>query len=253
MINPFFSIIIPTFNAAKTIEKCINSILNQSFSEFEIIIADGLSTDETIHICRAFNDDRILIHVEKDKGVYDAMNKGIGFATGSWLYFLGSDDYFYHHKVLDKIKHEIDRHPNSRMIYGNVYTSADYVQKYDGFSFRKLLDLNICHQAIFYHRSVFNEHTYDLKYEICADWDLNLKIFNKKNAPLYVDEIIAAYNLQGLSGDWRNHPDYLHYFQGLKKALRYKGPLYLAYLYLDRQVKSAASFALKMVRWTFRS
>lgn len=250
---PTFSIIIPTYNSEATIRECIKSILNQAHSSFEILIMDGLSKDDTIKICESFGDSRILTYSEKDKGIYDAMNKGIDKARGKWLYFLGSDDSFFKDDVLEKIEIEIDEHPKSKMIYGSVYTSGNYVQKYEAFTFEKLLELNICHQAIFYHFSLFEDKRYDLKFEICADWDLNLKVFNKKDCPLSVAIIIANYNLEGASGDWRRHPDYINNFQNLNKVLRYKNFPYFTYLYSIKKMKSIVSFISKLTKWTFRS
>ena len=95
---PFISIIIPTFNAESTILKALESILQQTFKDFEILIIDGLSKDKTIEIVENLKDSRIKIHSDKDIGIYDAMNKGIHYAQGKWLYFIGSDDYLYNNE-----------------------------------------------------------------------------------------------------------------------------------------------------------
>ena len=83
---PLFSIIIPTYNSEKSIEQCLKSIFSQSFDSFQVLIIDGLSTDKTIQIVEAYSqiDKRLSFFSEKDKGVYDAMNKGISKATGEW-------------------------------------------------------------------------------------------------------------------------------------------------------------------------
>lgn len=229
MLKPFFSIIIPSYNSAKTIRKCVASVLNQTYQNFEVVVIDNQSTDDTINILKLFDDKRILIISEKDKGIYDAMNKGIDAATGEYLYFLGSDDSLYDHTVLEKIAEMVEQ-TKSKFIYGNIFTSDQSIQKYENFTFKKLINLNICHQAIFYHHSLFKNLRYDLKFKICADWDVNLKTFKQKNHPLYLDMIVANYNLQGISGDWRQHPDYLNYFKNLSFVIRYRGRLYYLYL-----------------------
>jgi len=106
-MNPFFSIIIPTYNSSATISVALNSIIKQSYQNFEVIIVDGLSNDNTISIISQFQDDRIKIFSEKDKGVYDAMNKGINYANGKWIYFMGSDDYFYDNTILFYISNKL--------------------------------------------------------------------------------------------------------------------------------------------------
>lgn len=75
------------------------SVLYQSHGDFEILIIDGLSMDRTLDVAQSFKDQRIKIHSEKDKGIYDAMNKGISLAKGKWVFFMGSDDRFYSRHV----------------------------------------------------------------------------------------------------------------------------------------------------------
>ncbi|MDR2410857.1 MAG: glycosyltransferase, partial [Bacteroidales bacterium] len=86
---PVLSIIIPTYNSSKTINRCLDSILCQSYSNYEILVMDGLSSDNTLELVKAYNDRRIQIYSGKDNGIYDAMNKGIALAKGEWLYFSG--------------------------------------------------------------------------------------------------------------------------------------------------------------------
>lgn len=90
----FLSVIIPTYNSENTIEKCLDSLLAQTFKDFEICIIDGGSLDNTLTIATCYRTQfkNIRIVSEPDEGVYDAMNRGIDFASGKWLYFLGSDD-----------------------------------------------------------------------------------------------------------------------------------------------------------------
>lgn len=178
---PFFSIIIPTYNSDTTLYKCLESIISQSFTDFEILIIDGVSKDNTIEITKGFNDERIKILSEPDNGIYDAMNKGIKLAKGDWLYFLGSDDELFNCRVLSDIKSSINL-TNSKIIYGNVRIIGDAgwandKDIYDGiFTLKKILEKNICHQAIFYNKVVFSKlGNYNVNYKICADYDFNLK------------------------------------------------------------------------------
>ena len=100
---PRLSIIIPTFNSAKTLSRCLDSVISQSFTDWEVLMMDGVSNDDTIKIASSYQDSRIQIYSEPDKGIYDAMNKGIDKAQGEWLYFLGSDDWLFNCNSLKDI------------------------------------------------------------------------------------------------------------------------------------------------------
>lgn len=199
---PVFSIIIPTYNSASTIKECLDSIFIQTFSDFEIILMDGISGDTTLDIARSYNDDRLKIFSEKDKGVYDAMNKAIDKSSGSWLHFLGSDDTLYDEDVLKNIYGFIHNN-SSDIVYGNAYFIG---RKYfhDGeFSRLKLAtEKNICHQALFYNKSVFARlGNYNLDFPINADWDFNLRCFATPDLKItFIDLPIVNYNdMSGLS------------------------------------------------------
>ena len=201
MTTPFFSIIIPTYNSAQTLTACLESILNQSFQNFEILIIDGYSTDDTTSIIKkyaGFANSTIKWLSEKDKGIYDAMNKGLKLAKGEWIYFLGSDDKLNNQDVLQKIAtlYKVDYD----VVYGNVEIIGDTSwakngDLYDGiFDFSKLLQKNICHQATFYRMKCFDGHSniFNIDYTLCADWDFNFRCWAKRNF-LFVDLTIADF------------------------------------------------------------
>src|SRR5262245_18365078 len=97
MQPPLISVIMPSYNSAETIRATLGSLDKQQFRDFELVVMDGGSFDSTIRIVEllASVDERVRLFSEKDKGIYDAMNKGIQAASGTWLYFLGSDDRLY--------------------------------------------------------------------------------------------------------------------------------------------------------------
>jgi len=202
---PFFSIIVPTLNSSKTVGKCLDSILSQSFQNFEVLIIDGLSIDATLRIIKKYHDNRIRIYSEEDQGIYDAMNKGLELAQGQWLYFLGSDDVLFNTFVLEKISEKIIK-LQIPVVYGNVLINGNSSWAKDGevyggeFSKFGLSERNICHQAIFYNRHFLTLHSlkFDLSYPISADWDLNLKC-RKFSKFYFIDLIIAQFNSGGLS------------------------------------------------------
>jgi len=211
-MTPIISVIIPVYNSEKTILLALDSILKQSFKDYEIIIVDGLSTDDTLKKVEELQENRIKIFSEKDKGVYDAMNKGIQLSHGEWIYFIGSDDYLYNEKVFETlVKHM--KSTKFDVLYGNVLINGDTGwakdrQVYNGkFTFQKLLKSNICHQSIFYRRSfiVENQIQYNLRYPISADWDFNIAC-RKKTDFKFIDCIIAVFNAGGISTGSKNEP-----------------------------------------------
>jgi glycosyltransferase involved in cell wall biosynthesis len=119
MQSPLITIIIPAFNAAVCIREALNSLLQQSFTAFEVLVVDGVSRDNTLAIVQelAERDNRVRFISEKDAGIYDAMNKGIGLAAGEWLYFLGADDALYNEQVLEKVAPVLQQ-TNALLVYG---------------------------------------------------------------------------------------------------------------------------------------
>lgn len=206
-IKPAFSIIIPCFNSAFSIGKAINSIIKQHFSDFEILIIDGVSGDDTVNVVNGFQDNRIKIYSEADLGIYDAMNKGLKLAKGQWLYFLGSDDYLYDKFVLADIFNFIVLN-HCRVLYGDVKVSGKNGWAIDGeiyggeFDFNKFYKNNICHQSIFYNREFIIKHqfNFDLRFPVSADWDFNFKCWQKTRF-LYVSRIVAVFQAGGLSSN----------------------------------------------------
>lgn len=228
---PFFSIILPTYNSSATVKIAVDSILQQTFTDFEILVIDGLSTDNTIQLVNSYSDTRIKIISEKDNGIYDAMNKGIQLSKGEWLYFLGSDDYLYTDIVLENVYCEIKK-TVVEIIYGDV-NSTKFNGLYGGvFDEQRILEQNICHQAIFFRKTVFQKiGEYNLQYKAHADWDHNMRWLLSENIKqLYVNIIVAEYADGGFSstnGDFKfaNEKVWRYLFYGrktfpLKKRVR---------------------------------
>ena len=200
---PKISIIVAVFNGVKTIEKTISSVLGQTYNNFELVIIDGGSTDGTIRILEQIHNPALSWRSEPDKGIYDALNKGIERATGEWLYFLGADDELYNKKVLKSLFGS-QGFENADFFYGNVKIVA-HKGLYDGeFDYKKLLIKNISHQAIFYNKNIFQKvGKYNLKYKSHADWDFNLRCFENKEIRLkYTDKIIASFAEGGASSNY---------------------------------------------------
>ena len=252
---PKLSIIIPTFNSGTIALNAINSILTQTYSDFEILIIDGASKDNTLALISSLNDNRINIFSNKDDGIYDAMNRGIEKATGEWLYFLGSDDKLYDNNVLTYMSKHFDN--NLDMIYGDVKLKSSgqrYLGKFD--LYRLLIHRrNICHQAIFYNVKIFKQlGLYNIDYKILADYEMNLRIFARKDCKaMYVDRIIAVYNENGVSS---NKIDLLFQRDLVEKYVLKKfsaEEIYYMMIKLRREVENFESLSLyKLVKMKFK-
>lgn len=203
-MKPFFSIIIPIYNGDRTITACLESVIGQTFDDYEIIIADGGSTDESLEISHRFRqvypERNICVRTEKDGGVYDAMNKGITLSKGNWLYFMGCDDELNDREVLHAVAESIKTCGPVNLIYGNVSGSSSGIQYVDDTP-AKVLSRGIHHQSIFYQKSLFNTiGQYDTAFKVAADYHLTLRVFaDPAYKTKYINRPIARFGESGLS------------------------------------------------------
>jgi len=195
---PLITVITVVYNGAKYLEDTIKSVINQTYPNVEYIIIDGGSTDGTIDIIKKYEDYIDYWVSEPDKGIYDAMNKGIVVASGQWINFLGSDDIILSNAVNNILKY---LNKKNIAVYGNVIMKTTN-KVYDGkFNYFKLFfKRNICHQSIFYNAKIIKRYSFNLKYSILADYALNLVIFIDKYF-IYAPYIIAIYNDKGKSSN----------------------------------------------------
>lgn len=234
MPTPFFSIIIPTYHSAKTLDRCLSSIVYQDYTNLQLVIVDGGSTDETNEIIASFaqKDNRIIHTSGKDNGIYDAMNKGIGMATGEWLLFLGSDDFLVNAGVLGEVADFINNNDQHHMFYGDVRSnqlgkSTNGI--YGGpFDVVKILRCNICHQGIFYNRKLFGSKLYDTQYKCFADYDFNLSCMLNANVKKeYMPILVSEYSDGGFSSTVSGDPVFLKDYA--KLVIAYSGPYFMQY------------------------
>lgn len=200
--NPRVSIITVVFNGEKYIEKTIQSVLNQTYNNIEYIIVDGGSTDGTIGIIEKYAANIRWI-TEPDKGIYDAMNKGISIASGDWLNFLNGDDYFFNNEVLSTVFNNDTLLPESSFVYGDSVNIAIGFQRYikaralTKDSVRK--GLGTCHQAMFVKRSI--APFYDINYKYKAEYNWVIDILNEipQQSIIQLEIPIVYYVLGGFS------------------------------------------------------
>jgi glycosyltransferase involved in cell wall biosynthesis len=195
--NPRISIITVVLNGAHALESCIQSVIDQQYEYIEYIVIDGGSTDGTLDILKRYND-RITFWIsEPDKGIYDAMNKGIRRATGDRILFLGCDDTLSAdlRNIVPLLTHA------NTIYYGDAYWTGRE-RLYDGpFTVAKLARTNICHQAIFYPRAIFEKYSFNLRYPFQADWELSMRcLIDPEFYFQYIPIQVAVYNdMKGLS------------------------------------------------------
>ena len=179
------SIITVCYNSAKSIKNTFQSVQMQTYHDLEYIVVDGQSTDETLKIANRFKHIISKIISEPDKGLYDAMNKGIQMATGDIVGILNSDDVFYDEKVLQKVAEFHSQHDIDASI-GNIIQCnfhGKQLRKYSS-KFWKPQKLKLGfmppHPAIFFKRELFEKYgNYSLYYKIGADYDLITRFFLK--------------------------------------------------------------------------
>ncbi len=192
--NPLISIVIVTFNAGSTLASTLESIEVLHLDEVEVIIIDGNSSDNTVSLINSYQSIVNFCISENDSGIYDAMNKGIKFSNGKYIYFLGADDI-----LLSDFRDIIPLLNDSNdIVYANVKLLSDgsiYCGKFNKY---KLMQCNICHQSIFYPKNIIDNNLFDLKYSLLADYALNIFLFSKYRFT-YVSKVVALYNNKGAS------------------------------------------------------
>lgn len=214
------TIITVVYNGHKTIEQTIKSVCDQTRPPDEYIIIDGKSTDETLKIVLEYQKMHPFIKVisEKDKGIYDAMNKGISLSSGSWLCFMNADDKFHDDKILEYVENKIiDTNNQIKLLYG----IAKLIDSQLNVSFLKgkkvsLQDFYwnqpIVHQATFFKRDVFEDIGYYEEALIgVGDYEWYVRFFCEfdESKALFVEKTIADFSMGGITSDilWQNFRD----------------------------------------------
>ncbi|CAI8311457.1 MAG: PGL/p-HBAD biosynthesis glycosyltransferase [Opitutia bacterium UBA7350] len=197
-----FSIITVCLNAEREIRRTCESVVEQSFEDFEWIVVDGRSTDETMRILEEFRGKITSLISEKDNGIYDAMNKGLEKATGNYIVFMNGGDTFSSNKVLAKVASA----PHADLLYGDIFFNevGGKCEKFPNkLGPEYLLKKMLSHQAIFYNRELFLKFgVFDTSYRIAADYDLHVRLLKLARVTHYhITEPLAVFDLTGMSSD----------------------------------------------------
>lgn len=207
MAKPLFSIITITYNAEKVLEETMRSVLMQSSSNYEYIIIDGASKDKTVDIIKQYKDSITYWISEPDKGLYDAMNKGLLAAKGEYVWFLNAGDTLYSLDLLRNLGDRISKLPASPdVLYGDtalVDSHGKFVsmrrlrppRKLTWKSFR--MGMLVCHQSFVAKRSI--APNYDLSYRFSSDFDWCIKCLKAAKTVFNTHSILTNYLDEGVT------------------------------------------------------
>lgn len=205
---PKFSIITVTYNAEKVLEDTIQSVIAQTYHYIEYIIVDGASKDGTLSIIDKYRSRIHSVVSEPDKGLYDAMNKGISLASGDYLCFLNAGDCFHENDTLHQMVHTLNGTELPDVIYGEtaiVNKERHFLQmrrlstpeRLTWRSFKQ--GMLVCHQAFFAKRTLALAEPYNLRYRYSADFDWCVRILKKAHSVHNTHLTIIDYLDEGLT------------------------------------------------------
>lgn len=201
--QPILSVITVVYNNAADVERTMLSVIHQTYPGIEYIVIDGASTDGTLQIIEKYKDNISQLVSEPDKGIYDAMNKGLSLATGDYVIFMNSADEFYSPETVANV---FSSAPDADIYYGetemiganNESLGQRRHKAPENFTWRDFkYGMSISHQAIYIKRSLVEP--YDPKYQLSADIDWILRAAKKARTIVNVHQYVARYKVGGMS------------------------------------------------------
>ena len=221
------SIVTINYNNVEGLKRTLSSVAEQGYRDIEHIIIDGGSTDGSVDAIKEYvadnpNKDPFFKHTikwvsEKDNGIYNAMNKGIRKATGEYIQFLNSGDWYAAPDVLERVAAELEKHNNPEMLFGTCIDIDDEGKRYPQgkniqYSLLQLYESSYPHETSFFKRELFDTDKYGLFDEslrIVSDWKWFLKAIGLGQLkPIFVDIDVALFDMHGISSthkdlDWK--------------------------------------------------
>ena len=199
IMQPKITIITVCYNGEKAIEKTLKSVINQSYSNVEYIVIDGKSTDQTLDIIRKYSDKIAKIVSEPDKGIFDAMNKGLQLATGTWVNFMNVGDRFYADTTLEQLFQD-EIAPETGIVYGDTESQKGLLKMTPFYQRRKKnVPMGICHQSLFVRTEPAKRIGFDEKFKVTADYNMVFQLYKQGYGFHYVPVPVAVYDLRGFS------------------------------------------------------
>jgi glycosyltransferase involved in cell wall biosynthesis len=201
------SIITVVYNNEKTISDAMNSVISQNYGNIEYIVIDGGSTDNTVNLINQHKDKLSYFVSEKDKSLYDGMNKGILASTGDVIGILNSDDLYQDSNVIKEVMEQFNNNLDLDILYGNlVYVKNEDINKVIRYWKSKSYYSHFFengnvppHPALFVRKTVYNEvGLFNLNYKLAADYELMLRMLRKNNFNTkYINRLIVKMRLGG--------------------------------------------------------
>ncbi|RCH54617.1 glycosyltransferase [Mucilaginibacter hurinus] len=201
--KPILTVITVVYNNVRDIERTLLSVTGQSYPAIEYIVVDGASTDGTLALIGKYNHSINRLISEKDKGIYDAMNKGLAMATGDYVIFMNSGDEFF---APDTVETVFAASPGADIYYGETEMINDKGESLGrrrhkapkNFTWRSFkYGMSVSHQAIYIKRELLQP--YDMRYQLSADIDWILQAAKKAKKIVNVNRYVAKYLVGGMS------------------------------------------------------
>ena len=248
-----FSIVTVCYNASSFIAETIESVLSQDYDDFEYLIVDGDSSDNTVEIIKRYAvDPRLAWQTAPDRGISDAMNKGVSLASGDIVAHLNADDYYADKSVLTRVAAAFRENPEPSWVSaGFTFVAADGAHirpvRARRYSYRRLVRGNILlHPATFISRKLFQQvGGFDVSLRYCMDYDLFLRL-GAVAPPVILDDLLACFRVHGDSRTiTQSDSAYAEEFLVRSRLLRRNGRMLWPYA-LDYKIKS------RLNRWFYK-
>lgn len=208
MRNPKISIITVCYNAEKTIERCIKSVMSCEYDNIEYVVIDGNSTDGTKSLLSKYSSNIDFLLSEPDKGIYDAMNKGVNFSSGEWIMFLNSDD-FINPGVLNSYLKVINENPGAELICGSVrkiregahfHSVINRSMQLHDISSKFYHEMVFPHVSMLYRKSLFElVGLFNASFNVSGDQEHLIRIFLGNHKIIRTDFVLANVLMGGVS------------------------------------------------------
>lgn len=239
-----FSIITVAYNAERLIEDTMRSIFSQSYADYEYIVIDGKSTDDTMSVIEKYRDKIDILISEPDNGIYDAMNKGICLASGRYINFMNCGDFFADESVLECVKEITIDNPD--VIYGSTIINTiigKYLVYPDNLEKVIYKQMPFCHQSTFVKLEVAQTHLFDTDYKAVADYNLFLHLYEEGKNFVYLDKPIAIYQNDGGT----SRQSYKRVLESAMVNKRHSTKIKALYKYIGGYLRKLLPFSLYII------